>query len=286
MEFNEKIKALRLEANATLEDIGNFVGVSKATVQRWESGDIKNIRRDKIAKLAKALHTTPAYLMDWADEIPVDIPVISALMEFCTRFGKDKEKIIRFYQEYPASLENLRRGNAPKAIDDLILRPTLGMSIRDACSAVDMPLIQSDHLPPEAKNIFPLPSFTKRPRLGTIACGKPILCVECAEEFDDVPDYIECDFTLRCQGDSMINSRIFDGDIVYIRSQPQVENGEIAAVRVGEEATLKKVYYTPGSSRVTLRASNPLYPDMEFEGPDLENIEILGKAVAFTSTIR
>lgn len=136
------------------------------------------------------------------------------------------------------------------------------------------------------ENIAPLPSFIKKPRLGAIACGKPILAVEEANEFDDVPDTIECDFTLLCKGDSMTSARIFDGDIVYIRAQPQVENGEIAAVRIGDEATLKRVYYTPNSDRITLRAANPLYPDMEFEGPTLNDIEILGKAVAFTSMIK
>lgn len=137
---------------------------------------------------------------------------------------------------------------------------------------------------PLPTNILPLPKFVKKPRLGTIACGRPILCVEDADEFDDVPDTIECDFTLRCKGDSMINARIFDGDIVYIRAQPEVENGEIAAVRIGEEATLKKIYLT--GKRVTLRACNPLFPDQEYEGAQLEEIEILGKAVAFTSIIR
>lgn len=136
------------------------------------------------------------------------------------------------------------------------------------------------------KNIVPLPRFIKRPRLGTIACGKPILAVDEAEDFDDVPESINCDFTLKCQGDSMINARIFDGDVVYIRIQPEVENGEIAAVRIGNEATLKKVYYTPGSDRITLRACNPMYPDLEYEGDALDEIEVLGKAMAFTSTIR
>lgn len=134
-------------------------------------------------------------------------------------------------------------------------------------------------------NVQPMPSFIEKPRLGTIACGKPILAVEDAEEFDMVPSNIKCDFTLRCKGDSMVNARIFDGDIVYIRSQPEVENGEIAAVRIGEEATLKKVYFTPGSDRITLRACNPMYPDMEYQGDTLNDIEILGKAVAFTSVI-
>lgn len=139
---------------------------------------------------------------------------------------------------------------------------------------------------PLPSNILPMPNLVKKPRLGDIACGKPILAVEDAEEFDMVPENIECDFTLRCKGDSMINARIFDGDIVYIRIQPEVENGEIAAVRIGDEATLKKVYYTPGSDRITLRACNPMYPDLVYEGETLNEIEIMGKAVAFTSTIR
>ena len=84
----------------------------------------------------------------------------------------------------------------------------------------------------------------------------------------------------------MINARIFDGDTVYIRSQPQVENGQIAAVRIGEEATLKKVYYTPGSDRITLRACNPMYADMVYEGDTLNQIQILGLAVGFYSIVR
>ena len=135
-------------------------------------------------------------------------------------------------------------------------------------------------------NILPLPNMVKKPRLGTIACGKPILAVEDAEEFDMVPDGVNCDFTLKCKGDSMINARIFDGDTVYIRSQPQVENGQIAAVRIGEEATLKKVYYTPGSDRITLRACNPMYADMVYERDTLNQIQILGLAVGFYSIVR
>lgn len=137
---------------------------------------------------------------------------------------------------------------------------------------------------PSPSNIFPMPKFVKKPRLGTIACGKPILAVEEAEEFDDVPEEIHCDFTLKCKGDSMINARIYDGDIVYIRAQKEVENGEIAAVRIGEEATLKRVYYN--GNRIILRACNPLYEDMEYEGEALNEIAVLGKAVAFTSLIR
>lgn len=68
MEFNEKIKQLRLSQDMTLEDVARVVGVGKSTVRKWETGDIANMRRDKIAKLAEALHTSPAYLMGWVDD--------------------------------------------------------------------------------------------------------------------------------------------------------------------------------------------------------------------------
>ena len=135
-------------------------------------------------------------------------------------------------------------------------------------------------------NVIPLPDLRRVPLIGAIACGKPILAVEEAEETVAVPDFIHADFALKCRGDSMINARIFDGDIVYIRAQPEVENGQIAAVRVGDEATLKRVYYAPGNQRVILRACNPLYPDLEFQGPELEQIEVLGLAVGFFSAVR
>lgn len=134
-----------------------------------------------------------------------------------------------------------------------------------------------------ATNIFPLPKTYSVPLLGNIACGRPILAVEQADETVEVPDFIKADFALRCKGDSMINARIFDGDIVYIHSQPEVENGQIAAIRIGDEATLKKVYYN--GQRLILRAANPLYTDLEYEGDTLSDVEILGKAVAFTSML-
>ena len=133
-------------------------------------------------------------------------------------------------------------------------------------------------------NVGSRPGFVKKPRLGTIACGKPILAVEEAEEFDEVPDWVECDFTLRCKGDSMINARIYDGDTVYIRSQPEVENGEIAAVRVDDEATLKRVMLYP--DKIVLEAANPMYEPLVYRGEEMNDVQIMGKAIAFTSMIR
>lgn len=133
------------------------------------------------------------------------------------------------------------------------------------------------------KNMEPLPKMKKVPLLGTIACGEPILAEENIEDYLNMPERIKGTFALRCKGDSMINARIFDGDIVYIREQPDVENGEIAAVLIDNEATLKRVYKY--ENRIELRPENPTFKVMNFENEELNNIRILGKAVGFFSKV-
>ena len=124
----------------------------------------------------------------------------------------------------------------------------------------------------------------RRPLVGSIACGAPILAEENIECMLSVPDGVDCDFMLRCRGDSMTGARIMDGDIVYIRQMPEVENGQIAAVRIGEEATLKRFYQN--GETVTLMPDNPKYPPQIYIGSQLDEIQVLGLAVAFTSTIK
>lgn len=133
-------------------------------------------------------------------------------------------------------------------------------------------------------NVIPLPQTKKVPLLGTIACGEPILAMENIDKYVEMPESVGGTFALKCKGDSMINARIFDGDIVYIRAQPDVENGEIAAVLIDNEATLKRVYKYP--SKIVLRPENPLYGDMIYTNEELNQIRILGKAVAFLSAVR
>ncbi len=204
MEMKDKIKYLRESQHLTLEDIGNAVGVGKSTVRKWETGDIANMRRDKIAKLAAALHTTPAYLMGWDNDLP--------------------------------------------------------------------------------DNILPMPHSRRVPRLGQIACGTPITAEENFDGFDEVPDWVQCDFTLTCKGDSMINARIYDGDIVCIRRQDTVETGEIAAVLVENDATLKRVRLF--DDHIVLEAENPTFRPLVYWGTDMANVHIIGKATHFISTVR
>ncbi len=213
--IGHRIRKRREELGMSQEELGRKLGYkSRSSINKIEL-DQRNLTQSKIAALAKALNTTPAYIMGWEDEFP------------------------------------------------------------DQTSAINI------------KNILPLPQTKKVPLLGDIACGVPILAVENVAEYVDMDTDIHADFALRCNGDSMINARIFDGDIVYIRQQPEVENGEIAAVLIGTmdtEATLKRVYRNEDSLR--LCAENPAYKDIVFFQEEINSIRILGKAVAFLSTVR
>ena len=207
-DLSRKIRDLRAQHGLTLEQVAQQVGVGKSTVRKWETGFIENMRRDKIAKLATALHTTPSYLMGW-DE------------------------------------------SASPALPD---------------------------------NIIPMPEMRKIPLIGSIACGAPILAQEHIEEYISIPRHIHAEFALTCKGDSMINARIFDGDVVYIRQQDTVDSGEIAAVLIDGEATLKRVRLY--DDHISLEPENPQYRPLVYWGEDMNTVRILGKAVAFTSAIR
>lgn len=134
-------------------------------------------------------------------------------------------------------------------------------------------------------NIFPIET-KKFPMLGEIACGEPIFADENKESYIEAGTDIHADFCLKAKGDSMINARILDGDIVFIKKQSMVDNGEIAAVIIENEATLKRVYYYPDKNKLILNPENPQYEPLVYIGEELNEIRILGKAVAFQSVVR
>lgn len=208
MNIGQRIKQRRVELGLSVDDIAEKIGKNRATVYRYESSEIEDLPTSVLEPLAKALLTTPAYLMGWEVNNIFSIP-----------------------------------------------------------------------------NIIPLPETKKVPLLGTIACGEPILADENIEGFVDIDKVVEAEFALRCKGDSMIGARIHNGDIVYIHQQPDVENGEIAAVLIGTEATLKRVYKYPEKNMLVLKAANPEFEDFIYTDSELDEIRILGKAVAFYSNI-
>lgn len=121
------------------------------------------------------------------------------------------------------------------------------------------------------------------PILGDIAAGEPILACEERGEYLVIPKGVHVDFCLRVKGDSMIDARICDGDLVFVRQQPTVENGEIAVVLIDDEVTLKRFYKT--EKGVILKPENSKYEPLFYTEEDFKNIRILGKAVAFQSRL-
>lgn len=181
------------------------------------------------------------------------------------------------------TLSNYKKGTyEPKQRRLEAIAKILNVSIPWLMGA-DVPM---DNTTPIIPNGFqPVPSTSKRPRLGVISCGDPIDTPENFDGYDDVPDMFDCDFTLVCEGDSMIGARICDGDIVYIKQQPTIENGQIAAVLIdGEEKLLKRVYITEES--IILQAENPVYPPRSYHREDMNRVSIIGKVVGFSSMIK
>lgn len=131
-------------------------------------------------------------------------------------------------------------------------------------------------LSPIPPGFEPLPQTVRLPRVGQIACGTPILAETNIESYDNVPQNWHADFTLVCMGDSM-EPKIKNGDIVAIRKQETVENGEIAAVRIDTEATLKRVFLFP--DHLELRAENPAFASILLIGDQMNDAHIEGKAV-------
>lgn len=210
MTTGQRMKERRKAIGLSAERVAEMLGISPATIYRYENGDIEKVPGDRLGPIASALQTTPAYLMGWEDEESNSF-------------------------SYPS-------------------------------------------------NIIPMPEMRKIPLIGTIACGKPILAVENIEEYVDIPKHVKADFALTCKGDSMINARIYDGDIVYIRQQDIVDSGEIAAVLIDGEATLKRVRIF--DDHIVLEPENPMYKPTPFWGEEMNNVRILGKAVAFTGPVK
>ena len=202
--FGNRVRTRRLELGITQEELAQRLGYSSRSAVNKIERNVNDVPQSRVDALARALETTPAYLMGWA------------------------EKWIQ--------------------------------------------------------GLEPLPDKKRIPLLGTIACGEPILAAENIEEEVFAPESLNADFALRCKGDSMTGARIFDGDIVYIRQQPDVENGEIAAVLIRDEATLKRV--KKGDGKLMLWPENPNYEPLVFMGTESEQVRIIGKAVAFISPIR
>ncbi len=190
-------------------------------------------------------------------------------------------------KELKLTLEDIakRTGISISTIKDIFRGATYAPRL-DTVQAIEQALELSDQ-----KSIFDTYSNVRPvgrrrvPMLGEIACGEPIYANEERESYVEVGTDLDVDFCLTARGDSMIGARIKNGDIIFCRAQDMVNNGEIAAAIIGDEVTLKRVYYYPEKQKLVLQAENPKYEPFVYIGDELNQIRILGKAVAFQSDI-
>ncbi len=175
----------------------------------------------------------------------------------------------------------LEEGKNPKTNEPIV--PTLSTMRKIAgamgCSLNELMLSVDEIDVSVLAEVRPI-SRKRLPMLGNVACGEPTFAEEEYGTFVDVDADIGADFCLTAKGDSMINARIFDGDILFVKRQESVDDGEIAVVLIEEETTVKRVYYDRENNLLTLMPENPMHRPMRFEGARLDQIRILGKVVA------
>ena len=248
MEFKDKIKKLRSELNLTLEEVAKKVKVSPPTIQRYESGEIKNVRRDKIKLLADALQTTPAYLMDWDDGPVYDGPRTIAAEDFkpiYQTFDSDESDLISTYRLLSAQ-------GRKKVLD------------------------YSEYVLFREQPVKEVDGNYYAPILGQTAAGRPI-------EYGDPitnPEMIavpkNADMALRINGDSM-EPEYLDGDTVFIHLQPDIENGQIGVVEIEGAVTCKKVIKS--NSHIELHSLNKKYSPIIINGGQFRILgRVIGKA--------
>lgn len=196
--------------------------------------------------------------------------------ELGLKLGLQKSAIAKYEN---GRVENIKRSVIAKMAEVLECSPAYLMGWSDEINPV--PALDISKF----DNIYPV-NLKKIPLLGEIACGKPIFANEDRESYVLAGSEIHADFCLRAKGDSMVNARILDGDIVFIRKQDMVDNGEIAAVAIGDDVTLKRVFYHPEQDLLILKAENSKYQDMIYSQNQLDQVYILGKAIAFQSDVK
>ena len=188
-----------------------------------------------------------------------------------------------------AYISILERGSNPRnnkpvipSIDTLrAIAQAMNMDLNELINLLDdnQKIKLSENEIPEG--FSPPPEMVLKPLVGKIACGTPILAEQNIEDYINVPKDVKCDFLLTCDGDSMIDAGIRSGDVVYLIKQPDIDyNGQIAAVRVDGEATLKKVFEY--QDKVVLQPANANYEPLVYIKEEINDLVIEGIATGFT----
>lgn len=212
MSIGRKIKERRKELNLSVDELAARINKNRATIYRYESSEIENLPITILEPLAKALETTPAYLMNWEEDT-------------------------------------------------------------------------TDKLIEKQDNIWKIKPVRKIPIISEIACGEPIVLNDNEQESIEVEEYVKGDFAFKARGDSMINAGIENGNIVFIKKGRYINNGDIVAVAIEDEITLKT--YRKKDNKIYFLPENREYDPIIFDIKELEytNVNIIGVATHILKVI-
>lgn len=237
--FAKNLQRYMSENNVDRRELSEKVNIPYSTLSDWINAK-KYPRIDNIEILANYFNIDKSDLIEPSFMKPHKV-----------KLSEKKIELLKEHAKYREIAKNAEKYLAEHPIREE-LNPIIKFSIRKNFNKTAVPLI------------------------GTIAAGTPILAEQNIERYFDIDTSIDCDFCLRIQGDSMIDVGIHNDDIVFIRQQPTLEIGEIGAIQIGEEATLKRFYKTNDS--IILQPANADYlPQIYTSDSD---IRILGKLVA------
>lgn len=248
----ERIHELRKEMGISMREAAKRLQMPYTTYVNYEKG-LREPSSEVLITLARFFNVTIDYLVGNVND---------------PQFYLDNERILREMNSYSPYVS-----------------PGYEKTLTESSECSEKGIVSDDTAKnrtriPTSVNIHPLPAMKRWQVLGGTACGQPLF-----KPLEDAsvlaPADIDADFVFQCVGDSMINARIFDGDIVFIK-EDEVPDGQIGVVRIGEEYTLKRIYH--GTDYLELRSENPMYPPIIIRG-EQENAEIVGRAVQFLSRV-
>ena len=276
MKVGDLIRAKRQDLGMSVDELAARLGKNRATVYRYEKGDIENMPVNVLEPLAEVLQTTPAYLMGWTPDDydwerdldhrldSVYGPRWEAVLKSC---GGDYSKAWQAWQE-------IDREQADEACK---------MRQADALDKKKNAPVVDDHEGADWKKrvgATPCSMAQVAPLLGTVRAGLPMYAEENIEGYipirqTDGAVY----FWLNIRGDSMNAAGMDDGDQILVREQPEVENGEIAVVLVnGDEATVKTFRREGELVILTPRSLNPAHQPQIYD-PRKVPVRVLGKVI-------
>lgn len=288
VKLGRQIRRLREQLGMSQEELAKKLGYkSKSSINKVETGS-QGLTQSKIMRFAEALQTTPGELLDWDSDDAPDVEYSNErqrqiFSENLRRLLKESDKT---QKELAEAIGESQQVVNTWAIGRSIPRMGRVQKLADFFRVEKSVLVDEWPEPgiPQLPNVFPI-SKKRIPLLGEIACGEPIFCNEDRESYIAAGTDVRADFCLKARGDSMTGARIMDGDVVFIQKDVELVNGQIYAVEIDDEATLKRVYYDETAQELRLLAENPKYPTMVYSGERLAHVHVLGKAIAFQSDV-